>query len=236
MNGTFNVYCDESCHLENDHQQVMVLGALWCPVGKVRGITKRLREIKERHGKNVNSEIKWSKVAPANKQFYLDVIDYFFDDDDLHFRALIVPDKSKLQYHAASPSHDDWYYKLYFEMLKAIINPDEAYRIYIDIKDTIGAKKIWNLRESLCANIGDLARQIVERVQLVRSHEIDIMQVTDLLIGAASYANRGLTTSEAKQALVSRIRERSGYELTKSTLPLEAKVNLLVWQPSNIES
>jgi hypothetical protein len=236
MSGIFNVYCDESCHLENDHQQVMVLGALWCPLGKVREIIKRLREIKKRHNKNVNSEIKWSKVAPANRQFYLDVMDYFFDDDDLHFRALIVLDKSQLHYHAASPSHDDWYYRMYFDMLKAIINPDAAYRIYIDIKDTVGAKKIRNLHEVLCGNMEDNARQIIEWMQLVRSHEVDIMQVTDLLIGTISYANRGLSTSEAKQDLVSRMRERSGYKLTKSTLPLESKVNLLVWQPSKTES
>jgi hypothetical protein len=31
---TFNVYCDESCHLEHDRQQAMVLGAVWCPLGK----------------------------------------------------------------------------------------------------------------------------------------------------------------------------------------------------------
>jgi len=28
----YNVYCDESCHLENDHQSAMVLGAV--PVEK----------------------------------------------------------------------------------------------------------------------------------------------------------------------------------------------------------
>lgn len=34
MSETFNLYCDESCHLENDHQKVMVLGAVWCPLEK----------------------------------------------------------------------------------------------------------------------------------------------------------------------------------------------------------
>jgi len=32
MSQVFNVYCDESCHLENDHQTAMVLGAVWCPL------------------------------------------------------------------------------------------------------------------------------------------------------------------------------------------------------------
>lgn len=36
----FNIYCDESCHLENDHQQVMVLGAIWCPEDHSRSIEK----------------------------------------------------------------------------------------------------------------------------------------------------------------------------------------------------
>lgn len=25
----YNIYCDESCHLENDRQPIMVLGGMW---------------------------------------------------------------------------------------------------------------------------------------------------------------------------------------------------------------
>lgn len=90
MSEIYNVYCDESCHLENDHQQVMVLGAVWCPQEKAREISVRLREIKVHHGLPPEFELKWTKVSPAKARFYLDVMDYFFDDDDLFFRALIV--------------------------------------------------------------------------------------------------------------------------------------------------
>jgi hypothetical protein len=96
MSEIYNVYCDESCHLENDHQQVMVLGAVWCPQEKTREISIRLREIKAHHGLPPEFELKWTKVSPAKARFYLDVMDYFFDDDDLCFRALIVPDKTRL--------------------------------------------------------------------------------------------------------------------------------------------
>ena len=27
----FNVYCDESCHLEHSSSNAMALGAIWCP-------------------------------------------------------------------------------------------------------------------------------------------------------------------------------------------------------------
>ncbi|NCC62254.1 MAG: DUF3800 domain-containing protein, partial [Verrucomicrobiae bacterium] len=80
MSETFNLYCDESCHLENDRQQAMVLGAVWCPVDKTREISVRLREIKQKHGLSPRFEVKWTKVSPAKKGFYLDLIDYFFDD------------------------------------------------------------------------------------------------------------------------------------------------------------
>lgn len=153
MSDTFNVYCDESCHLEKDHQKAMVLGAVWCAFDKTREIAVRLREIKQKHGLSSRFEVKWTKVSPAKTALYLDLIDYFFDDDDLHFRALIVPDKSKLR-HDAIPGqdHDAWYYKMYFDMLKVILSPDARYRVYLDIKDTRGAEKICKLHQVLCNN------------------------------------------------------------------------------------
>lgn len=232
MSQTFNVYCDESCHLENDQQQVMVLGAIWCPLGKTREIAVRIREIKARHGLAPDFEIKWTKVSPAQLRFYLDVMDYFFDDDDLHFRALIVPDKSTLDHKAFGQTHDDWYYKMYFDMLKILLRPDARYRIYLDIKDTRGATKVARLHDVLCNNMYDFSRQIIERVQTVRSHEVEMIQLADLLIGTVSYVNRGLSTSSAKLALVERMRQRSGYDLTRTTLYLESKVNLFRWHPS----
>ena len=232
MTRVFNVYCDESCHLENDRQKAMVLGAVWCPLEKTREIAVRIREMKARHGLSPELEIKWVKVSPAKVQFYLDIIDYFFDDDDLHFRALIVPDKSQLRHEDFQQTHDEWYYKMYFDMLKVILYPDARYRIYLDYKDTQGATKVEKLHEVLCNNMYDFSRQIIERLQIVRSNEVEILQMTDLLVGAVSYANRDLTTSAAKFALVQRVRERSGYSLTRTTLFREDKVNLFVWHAS----
>jgi hypothetical protein len=234
MSQVFNVYCDESCHLENDRQKAMVLGAVWCPLEKTREIAVRIREIKAKHGLSPQFEMKWVKASPAKVQFYLDVMDYFFDDDDLHFRALIVPDKSQLRHEDFQQTHDEWYYKMYFDMLKVILYPDARYRIYLDYKDTQGATKVAKLHEVLCNNIYDFSRRIIERVQLVRSHEVEILQLADLLIGTVSYVNRGLSISAAKQRLVDRMRERSGYKLTQTTLLWESKVNLFRWHASEV--
>jgi len=234
MTETYNVYCDESCHLENDKQKAMVLGAVWCPLEKTREISARIREIKTEHGLKPDFEIKWTKVSPARLHFYTEVVNYFFDNGDLHFRALIVPDKSKLQHAAHHQTHDDWYYKMYFDMLKVIISPNDHYRIYLDIKDTRSAVKISRLHDVLSNNMYDFDRTIIERVQTVRSHEIEALQLADLLIGAVAYVNQGLESSQAKMALAERMRERSGYGLTRTTLLRENKVNLFRWHAREI--
>ncbi len=236
MSQIFNIYCDESCHLENDHQKAMVLGAVWCPLEKTREIAVRIREIKESHGLKPEFEIKWSKVSPAKKQFYLDILDYFFDDNDLHFRALIVPDKSKLDHASFGQSHDDFYYKMYFDLLKVILSPEACYNIYIDIKDTQGAVKVKKLHDVLCNSIYDFSKEIIDRVQLIRSHEVEQLQLTDLLTGVISHVNRELTGNAAKEALVRRTMERSHYSLRRTTLLRENKVNLFSWRASEAQA
>ncbi|MDD4873983.1 MAG: hypothetical protein PHE15_03290, partial [Dehalococcoidales bacterium] len=66
---TYNVYCDESCHIEHDHQSVMVLGAVWCPADKSREIAVAIRNIKKKHNLSSTFEIKWTKVSPAKVGF-----------------------------------------------------------------------------------------------------------------------------------------------------------------------
>ena len=45
-----NIYCDESCHLQHDEYPNMVLGALSCPKVKVREISDKIKELKEKTG------------------------------------------------------------------------------------------------------------------------------------------------------------------------------------------
>jgi hypothetical protein len=229
MTQVYNVYCDESCHLENDGHKAMVLGAIWCPEEKRRETSERLREIKQKHRLGRDFEIKWTKVSCSKQAFYKEILDFFFDDDDLHFRGLIVPDKTVLHHEKFGQNHDDWYYKMYFTMLKTIFEPSSRYRVYIDIKDTLGHEKITKLHEVLCNNAMDYSRQMVERIQRIHSHESEQLQLADLLIGALSYFHRGLAGNKAKQGLIARIQQRSGYQLTGTTLSRENKLNLLVW-------
>ncbi|MDO4279151.1 MAG: DUF3800 domain-containing protein, partial [Lachnoclostridium edouardi] len=130
--------------------------------------------------------------------------------------------------------YDDWYYKMYFDMLKVIFAPKDRYEVYIDVKDTNSYHKAQKLHEICCNNMYDFSRTIIRRVQPIRSQEVSIMQVVDILIGALGYQNRifdmNVKKSETKQDIIKLIKERSGYQLTKSTLYREEKFNLLRWE------
>jgi len=177
-------------------------------------------------------EVKWTGVSPAKFDFYRHWLDYFFDDDDLTFRALIIPDKSALDHGKYALSHDDWYWKMYFDMIKAVLSEEKRYRIFLDIKDTLGGKRVHSLHEVLSNSLYDFNREIITSVQLVHSHEIEQMQLADLLIGILSYKARGLSSSQAKLSLVERFHERSKLTLERSTLLSARKVNLLFWKPN----
>lgn len=224
-----NVYCDETNHLESDGISPMVLGAVFGQIDDIRDANKRIREIKEKYGISPHTEVKWTKVASNKLQFYLDLVDYFFDNDDLHFRAVIV-NKAELNHQQFNQTHDDFYYKIYFELLKRILDPRNQYHVYVDIKDTRGSKKALKLREVLSNNMYDFDGGIVQRIQQVHSHEIDVLQLSDILIGALQFLKRTDVSSQAKQKIIDRIKERSGYDLSRSTLLREEKMNLFYWR------
>lgn len=227
-----NFYCDESGHLENDDVPIMVLGSIWCEESKTKEIANRIRDIKISHGLSPNFEIKWTKVSKGKQDFYLSLLDYFFDDDDIRFRAVVIPNKSMLDHKKKHQDHNTWYYKMYYVLLNVLIDPEAEHYIYLDIKDTNGGEKVLQLHEILCNASADFDRKIIKRIQQVRSNEVEQIQLADLLIGAISYVNRDLSSNSAKVAFVKRMRERSGLSLTRTTLIRARKINMLVWEAS----
>lgn len=228
----WNIYCDESCHLELDGHSHMVLGAIMCPKSRAKETAERIAQIKEKHGVNRRLELKWTKVSDARLPLYTDIVDYFFDDDDLNFRAIVI-EKAQLDHKAHDQTHETFYYKMYFRLLERMLEPRDSFYIYLDIKDTRSASKTRKLGEILANGSLDFHRHIVRNIQNVRSEEIQQIQLADLLIGAVGYANRStLPTirSRAKTKLVDLVRHRSGYGLRRTTLLRERKLNLLIWK------
>ena len=90
MTQTFHIYCDESCHLENDGMKAMVLGALWCPGEQRKALSRKIKVLKAEFGLPASFEIKWVKVSSGKLPFYLALLDLFFDEPLLRFRGVVV--------------------------------------------------------------------------------------------------------------------------------------------------
>lgn len=228
QNSINNIYCDESCHLEHDNIPVMVLGAISCDRLYRKRVFKDIEDIKAKYEIGKNSEIKWSRISMGKIDFYKEIIDLFLENENLSFRGLVVKNKDLLDHEKYNQTHDEWYYKMYFRLLSRIINNNMRNDIYLDIKDTKGSRRRKKLQEVLSNSIYDFDKNIVHNIQAIDSRESLILQVVDLFIGALGYANRNLKTSEAKLEIIRYIKEKTGYSLTKSTLPTENKFNIFI--------
>jgi hypothetical protein len=214
----------------------MVLGAVWCPMEAARDISVALREIKVRHGLAPNFELKWGKVSPAKVDYYADVVNYFFDEPALRYRCLIAP-KDGLRHVDFDQSHDSWYYKMYYLLLRRLLaERDNDYRIYIDVKDTNSASRVRTLHEVLCNSMRDFDHAVLKDVQALPSDEVQQIQLADLLSGAVAFAARNLDGSAAKKQLVALVQERARHELTTTTWYSEKKFNIFRWEPQRGEA
>ncbi|MCI9654205.1 MAG: DUF3800 domain-containing protein [Acholeplasmatales bacterium] len=236
----YNVYCDESCYLENDDSNVMSIGCIWCPKDKTKEIANRIKEIKNKYYLDSKNEIKWSKVSNCNSYLYLDIINYFFDNDDIHFRVIVIKDKKKLDHKKYHQTHEDFYYKTYFTLLKNMLNPNDKYNIYIDIKNNQSNSRAQKLREICSNSMYDFSMTVINKIQPINSKESQILQLADLLIGACTYANRIFNDvhhkCETKIKIIDRIKYRSKYKLDKSTLLGETKFNYFLWRTDFYEN
>lgn len=129
---------------------------------------------------------------------------------------------------------------MYFTMLKTIFSRDARYYVYIDIKDTHSGRNAQKLENVLANDAYDFNHEIVRRVQPIRSDEVQLMQLVDILTGAIAYRHNhdAITPSDSvtKIRLINRIIQRSGLSLVKTSLLSEKKMNLLIWQAGGITS
>lgn len=232
----YNIYCDESCHLEHDGNNLMVLGGILCPEDLKAKVFNDIRDIKKKHGLSSWFEIKWTKVSKSKVEFYIELIDYFFEIEELFFRGIVAMDKTKLDHDKYNDGdYDTWYYKMYFALLNPMIDPFGKYNIFIDIKDTRGGPKVKKLREVLCNNMYDFKGEVIQNISQIDSKESEILQLSDLLIGALSYYNRDIYlcegSNEGKNRIIETLKEIHGINLSATTHKTESKFNIFVWRP-----
>jgi hypothetical protein len=214
---TFNFYCDESTHLENDRFPFMIIGYVNSAWNQVKLHSQNILRLKLEH--RYKGEIKWSKLSQSNYPFYAALIDYFFASD-LSFRAIIV-NKAKIDNQRPGFTYNDYYYKMYYQLLHHKINMEHTYNVYLDIKDTCSYEKNRKLRQILNISYGN-----VRNLQFIRSHESTLLQMTDVLMGAINYHLRKEKKVIAKVKVIEKIQAHASSPLDCSTALEADKFNL----------
>lgn len=217
MSKTFNLYCDESCYLDNDNNKYMLIGGVSCAYPQVRIHTNCINEIKKKY--NFYAEIKWNKVSMSKIKFYLDIVEYFFSTD-LQFKAIALEKENPAP--ESLCSFDEHYYDMYYYLLNSNINTQYAYNVYLDIKDTLSVFKVRKLYDILNAKYG-----VFRNIQNIRSHESVLLQLADFLLGAVAYnANNTDKANEAKKMIIEKIKKHKRGDIDLDDEKYNNKVNL----------
>lgn len=235
MSNQYNIYCDESCHLEHDQQKAMVLGCTILPFDLVKTATDEIKAIKIKHGLHPMTEIKWTKVSQNKAEMFNEIVSYFIHNSNIEFRCVLIPDKSILNHKAYNQSNDDFYYKMFTLALSKLIVPGSLYNIYFDYKDKHENSRVNILKNDLQAKLNIVNLDEIH-TQLIHSFESQIMQLTDILIGAVIYRNRGIETNEAKIKLIRILEHELRIDLTKTSYYNYTKFNILAWDPKKKKS
>lgn len=218
---TYNIYCDESTHLENDGQPYMIYGYVSIPYNEMALAKKQIREIKQKHG--YEGELKWTHISEKTFPLYDEIVEYFFMTN-MKFRAVVV-DKSEIDNTREEYTYNDFYFRMYYQLLHHQMDMEGTYNVYFDIKDTCSQRKLSKLAEILKYN------SAIRDFNFVKSHQVHFIQLADILMGAINYhlrIQRGTIEGKvrAKRLIVEKIRKQTNLSLLCTTPLRNKKFNL----------
>ncbi|BCZ18847.1 hypothetical protein NHP190012_04890 [Helicobacter sp. NHP19-012] len=87
------------------------------------------------------------------------MLEFFFSSVHLRFQAILIPDKQRLAHDYYNQSNPDiFYYKMFYYVLRNLIEPRTAIKIYLDYKDSKYAVRMRELERVLCNHYNNTTR------------------------------------------------------------------------------
>ena len=221
MSKTFNLYCDESTHLIHDGHPYMLLSYISIAYPQIRLAKEEIKAIKRKF--NYTEELKWTNVHSATYKVYAELVDWFFMND-LEFRTVVV-DKSQIDEQRADYSFNDFYFRMYFQLLHTKVDFQNRYNVFLDIKDTCSGEKLEKLKKIMSYNSS------IGTLQFIPSRESVFIQLADVLMGAINYnlrIQKGDVKGNviAKLKLIEKIKRHCNISLNTTTPLSRNKFNL----------
>jgi len=218
------VYCDESSHDGSPEHPFMAIGSLWVPGDCRDALSKQLRALAREQ--DLRGEIKWRKVSRKRLAAYSRIVDFFFTNEDLRFRAIVVEqaDVDLRVFHGRD--RELAFYKFYYEMLVKWLDPGKEYLILLDRKTNRGANRHGTLERYLENTVRGKAW--IKDVTVIDSSRTPLAQLCDVLTGGIAAAYNDVVGQEsAKAALIEHVAQEAGLATLKSHTSLSRdKLNI----------
>ena len=202
----FEVYCDETLPdlltAQRPRARYLMIGSLWLAAEIRQDAKERITALRHRHA--VWGEMKWTKISPSKQAFYEELIDVFMSlGKDMRFRCIAV---DREHVNRAFHDHDGelGFYKFYYQLLLHWIQDFNEYQIICGLKTNRRRNHLSALKHYL-----RLSNQLatITDIQSLPSREVDLLQLCDVLLGAASSRlNRtGRDEGTAKETFVRKL-------------------------------
>ncbi len=161
-------------------------------------------------GQHLYDEIKWNKVSAKKPPLLVNLVDVFLGSD-ARFSAFVA-DKGQHDVIARFRGAFKAYEALARQLVRASVRPDETLWL---IADEYSTPPAYTFEENVRDYVNrKLERQAVAGVCRMRSTGVDLLQIIDLLLGAAVYeykVDSGVAGSYApKRALLEHLKARTG--------------------------
>lgn len=222
----FEVYCDETLPdlftSSKPGGRFLMIGCLWISADLRATVKNRIMELRSKH--NIYGEIKWRKISPSSQAFYIDLIDLFMSFGlDMRFRCIAV-NHSEVNLVRFNSDAELGFYKFYYQALHHWLSDNNSYRIFCDLKPNRDRTRLSTLKRVL----GHANRtSTIEAIQSLPSHEVVLLQLSDVLLGAiSSRMNDAPKLGVGKQAIVEHLERRLDRERLGPTSVTERKFNV----------
>lgn len=220
----FEVYCDESrpelFSSKNPGASFLAIGSVWLPADQKSYVKNDIKGLLKKH--KLFGEIKWNKVGNKSINLYKDIITYFFLNENLRFRVILVEQQlvDLVRFHQNDAELG--FFKFYYQLLHNWILDFNSYRIFLDEKTTRKRDRLITLKKVLAnSNISS----IIDFIQALPSDEVLLIQLADLLTGLVNAKFNKQTTSPLKTELIEHTEGVLGKEINP-TPKREEKFNI----------
>lgn len=229
----YNFYCDESHYLQNDGQDFMVLGTLYCHKSNYKKIKNEIKKIKQKHGYSYDYELKWTKINNQNVECIIDIFRYIYSNTDILIRILVAKGKSALKLDWFNLDYNEWYHRMYYYLLKhpftyRLRGNIEA-SLYLDHKDSYSQVKFDELANVMNLNFQD--KNVYFTSKSCDSKDFVLIQIIDLIIGAVAYNLKNNFKNDNKIRVLSALKEIFKIDFPSEGSSTNSRVNYFVWKP-----